>query len=88
MLDDPNVRGPHGAATIVGAANTSPLPVLQAGGFGVPVDAYAWEPDTESSLPKLHLWLISLLGSQQAVKALWAQLITAACTTVDGFVKL
>jgi hypothetical protein len=62
-------------------------PVLQAGGFGASIDAFACEPDLDGSPPKMRLWLISLLGSQQAVKALWAHLIkgeTATLTTAAG----
>ena len=62
---------------------SAPLPVLQAGGFGASVDAFAWEPDPDSSLPKMRLWLISLLGSQQAVKALWAQLVKGDTATLS-----
>lgn len=63
------------------------LPVLRAGGFGVSVDAFAWEPDADVNPPKMRLWLVSLLGSQQSVKALWAHLIkgeTATLSTETG----
>jgi hypothetical protein len=63
--------------------HSCPLPILQAGGFGASVDAFAWEPDPESSLPKMRLWVVSLLGSQQAVKALWAQLIKGDTATLS-----
>ena len=59
------------------------LPVLQAGGFGASVDAFAWEPDPDASPPQMRLWLISLLGSQQAVKALWAHLVKGETATLS-----
>src|SRR3954469_22570655 len=80
-----NVRGHHAeqASGESGIVNDSgPLPTLQAGGFGASVDAFAWEPDPDSSLPKVRLWLVSLLGSQQAVKALWAQLVKGDTATL------
>lgn len=52
-----------------------PLPVLQAGGFSVSVDAFAWEPDSDPAARRMRLWFASLLGPQEAVKALWARLI-------------
>ena len=51
------------------------LPVLQAGGFSASVDAYAWELDPGQEARRMRLWFLSLLGSQQAVRALWARLI-------------
>jgi hypothetical protein len=73
-----------------GSIAPAPLPVLQAGGFGASVDAFACEPDADANPPRLRLWLVSLLGSQQAVKALWAQLIkgeTATLSTDDASVR-
>ncbi len=52
-----------------------PLPILQAGGFSATADAYAWEPDPDPSARRMHLWFVSLLGSHEAVKALWARLV-------------
>src|SRR3954464_14661347 len=77
-------HGAEQANRVSGILNDSaPLPVLQVGGFGASVDAFAWEPDPDSSLPKMRLWLISLLGSQQAVKALWAQLVKGDTATLS-----
>ena len=87
MLDDLNVHDRRGAVMVADPTTVSPLPVLQAGGFGAVVDAYAWEPDAETDPPKMRLWLVSLFGSQQAVKALWAHLVraeTATLTTESG----
>lgn len=56
-------------------AENIPLPVLQAAGFGASVDAVAWEPEPGASGRELRLWFLSLLGPQQAVKALWARLV-------------
>ena len=58
-----------------GLADSAPLPVSTAGGFGVSVDAYACETDSDATPPRLRLWFVSLLGSQQSVKALWALLV-------------
>jgi len=87
-MDD--LRGPSldSAMTLTQqAANGSCLPVLQAGGFGASVDAFAWEPAADTGPAQMRLWFVSLLGSQQAVKALWAHLIkgeTAALSTDSG----
>jgi len=54
---------------------TAPLPVLQAAGFSASVDAFAWEPDIDPAARRMRLWFVSLLGPQEAVKALWARLI-------------
>lgn len=76
------------AAASVSAINpaeppaAAPLPVLQAGGFSATVDAYAWEPDPDPTARRLHLWFLSLLGSQEAVKALWARLIKGETATM------
>jgi len=58
------------------------LPVLQAGGFSASIDAYAWEADTAQDR-RMRLWFLSLLGSQQAVRALWARLIKGEVATVS-----
>ncbi|MCC6173835.1 MAG: hypothetical protein IT305_00915 [Chloroflexi bacterium] len=87
MPFDLDTHEPNRAATGAGFTEMTPLPSLQAGGFGATVDAYAWEPETDTSTPRMRLWLISLLGSQQAVKALWAHLIkgeTATLSTQGG----
>lgn len=57
------------------------LPVLQAGGFSACVDAYAWEPDPQRGTGLMRLWFLSLLGSQQALKALWARLLRGETAT-------
>lgn len=58
------------------------LPVLQAGRFSASVDAYAWEADTAQDR-RMRLWFLSLLGSQQAVRALWARLIKGEIATLS-----
>lgn len=65
-------------------ADAGPLPVLQAGGFSATVDAFAWEPDPDPAAHRMHLWFISLLGPQQAVKALWARLVKGELATLSG----
>ncbi len=64
-------------------SETRALPVLQAAGFGASVDAFAWEPDPDPARRQMRLWLVSLLGSQQAVKALWARLIKGELATLS-----
>src|SRR5579884_1768571 len=59
----------------------TPLPILQAGGFSATVDAYAWEPDPDPAARRMRLWFLSLLGPQQAVKALWARLVRGELVT-------
>lgn len=58
------------------------LPILQAGGFSASVDAYAGEGAPEASSHELRLWFLSLLGPQQAVKALWARLVKGEAATL------
>lgn len=60
----------------------TPLPILQAGGFSATVDAYAWEPDPDPAARRMRLWFLSLLGSQEAVKALWARLVKGETATM------
>src|SRR6266545_7388875 len=60
---------------------TIALPVLAAGGFGASVDAYAWELDLDRQ--QMRLWFLSLLGPQQALKALWARLIKGEVATLS-----
>lgn len=60
-----------------------PLPILQAGGFSASVDAYAWEPDPAQGQRQMRLWFLSLLGPQQAVKALWARLVKGEFATLS-----
>ena len=59
------------------------LPILQAAGFSASVDAYAWEPDSEQGERQVRLWFLSLLGPQQAVKALWARLVKGEVATLS-----
>lgn len=62
---------------------TEVLPVLQAGGFSASVDAFAWEPDPDASARRMRLWLLSLLGPQESVKALWARLVKGEIATLS-----
>ena len=59
------------------------LPVLQAGGFGASVDAYAWEPDLDRASRQMRLWFLSLLGPQQSLKAIWARLLRGEVATLS-----
>src|SRR5215218_5975025 len=63
------------------AGDTASLPVLQAGGFGANIDAFAWEPDPDPAARRMRLWFVSLLGPQQALKALWARLVKGELAT-------
>lgn len=72
--------------TMVAMVEAAPFPVLQTGGFSANVDAVAWAPDTDPAAQRMRLWFVSLLGPQEAVRALWARLIageTAVLTPAD-----
>jgi len=58
------------------------LPVLEAGGFRASVDAYALQAPPDGAYQR-WLWCVSLLGPQQAVKALWARLIKGELATLS-----
>ena len=72
------VTAPNGAVL----PGEAPLPILQAGGFSASVDACAWEPDPDPAAHGVRLWFLSLLGSQEAVKALWARLLKGETATL------
>jgi hypothetical protein len=74
----PVVHTPNGAES----PGEAPLPILQTAGFSVTVDAYAWERDPDPASQRMHLWFLSLLGSQEAVKAVWARLIKGEPATM------
>lgn len=61
----------------------NPLPMLQAAGFSATVDAFAGESDQDPTTHQMRLWFISLLGPQQAVKALWARLVKGESATLS-----
>jgi hypothetical protein len=65
------------------AADAASLPLLMAGGFGASVDAFAWEPDPDPGARRMWLWFVSLLGPQQALKALWARLVRGEPATLS-----
>jgi hypothetical protein len=64
-------------------AQTDTLPVFQAGGFGASVEAFAWEVNPYPGSAAMRLWLVSLLGPQEAVKALWARLLKGEAGTMS-----
>ena len=64
-------------------AESRALPILQAGGFSASVDAFAWERDPDPAARLMRLWFVSLLGPQQAVKALWARLVKGEPATLS-----
>ena len=51
------------------APDTRELHTISAGGFSATADAFARDPDSEG------LWFLSMVGSQSAVKAIWAALL-------------
>src|SRR5438094_7609639 len=76
-METPSLEWPPGdSAPAAGAAT------LEADGFSAAVDAFAWEPDTSADPPRMRLWLLSLLGPQQAVKALWVRLVRGELATM------
>ncbi|MBI4496617.1 MAG: hypothetical protein HY689_01800 [Chloroflexi bacterium] len=68
---------------MVSVPDASALPLLQAGGFSASVDAFAWEPDPDPAARRMRLWFVSLLGSQQALKAVWARLLKGELATLS-----
>lgn len=56
------------------------LPTLSIAGFRAVADAYALEPAPRGE--DARLWFVSLLGPQQAVKALWARLLRGELATL------
>ena len=84
MNDDHDLNGRHVTILPTGATGSHPLPVLHVGGFGASVDAFAWEPEPDANPERMCLWLVSLLGSQQAVKAVWAHLIKGETATLSS----
>ena len=62
-------------------AESQALPLLQAGGFTATVDAFAGEPEPDPAAHRMRLWFLSLLGPQQALKALWARLVKGELAT-------
>jgi hypothetical protein len=63
------------------------LPTIEAAGFGASVDAYVWECDPDPAVQRMRLWCLSLLGQQQAVKALWARLVRGEIATLRNSVS-
>ncbi|MGH7863204.1 MAG: hypothetical protein ACREOS_13345 [Candidatus Dormibacteraceae bacterium] len=47
-----------------------PFPLLQAGGFTLHVDAFAWEPDADPATNPMRIRFLLLLGSKQAAQAI------------------
>jgi DeoR family glycerol-3-phosphate regulon repressor len=76
------VQQPGPADGAVRAADAPPLPILDAGGFAANVDAFAWEEDPDPAARRMRLWFVSLLGSQQALKAIWARLVRGDLVTL------
>jgi hypothetical protein len=72
-----------GNEATAGRSAGASLPVLQAGGFGASVDAFAWEPDPDPAARCMRLWFVSLLGPHQALKALWARLVKGELATLS-----
>lgn len=68
---------------IASSKATKSLPVLHAGGFSASVDAYACEPDPNSTARQARLWFLSLLGPKESVRALWAQMVKGETATLS-----
>jgi hypothetical protein len=64
------------------AVDAPSLPILDAGGFAANVDAFAWEEDSDPVARRMRLWFVSLLGPQQALKAIWARLVKGDLVTI------
>ena len=60
---------PNAASPASSAGQATQLYTISAGGFSATVDAFARDESTEG------LWFLSMLGSQTAVKAIWAALL-------------
>jgi hypothetical protein len=73
----------HPPSPARGTADTPPRPILDAGGFAGNVDAYSWEPEPDPAARRMRLWFVSLLGPQQALKALWARLLKGELATLS-----
>ena len=58
------------------------LPTLQIAGFSAAVDACAWEVEPDPAARRMRVWFLSLLGPQEAVKAVWARLIKGETATM------
>src|SRR5581483_6086294 len=75
-------------STQLASANTADapakevLPTLQVGGFSATVDACAWEIEPDPAARRMRVWFLSLLGPQEAVKAVWARLIKGETATM------
>lgn len=64
-------------------AAVDPFPVIQAGGFTAHVDAFAAEPEPDPTTHLTRLHFLSLLGSKQAVQAIWARLVKGEPATLS-----
>jgi hypothetical protein len=82
-MADPDTPRQHAGAggAAEAAAGAATLPIRQAGGFTATVDAFAWEADPDPAARRMRLWFVSLLGPQQAVKAVWARLVKGGLAT-------
>ena len=57
------------SADKAGALDPEDLFTISAGGFSATADAFARDPDSQ------ELWFLSMVGSQTALKAIWASLL-------------
>ena len=57
-------------------------PLVQAAGFSAYADLLALEPQEVGGREHWLLWLVSLLGPQQSVRALWARLLKGELMTL------
>jgi len=71
------------SASAADAPAKEDLPTLQVGGFSAAVDACAWEIEPDPAARRMRVWFLSLLGPQEAVKAVWARLIKGETATMS-----
>lgn len=79
----PETDTSDGLAGLTALTKDNSLPVIQVAGFGASIDAFAWESDAASETPRMVLWFVSLLGPQQALKAIGARLLMGELATVS-----
>ena len=66
-IDPEDAASSAGQAPVSGTGQV--LYTISAGGFSATVDAFARDEDTDG------LWFVSMVGSQTALKAIWASLL-------------
>ncbi len=67
-----------------GKLSQETLPTIHVGGFGASTDGYAisLDPSRPWNRHACHLWYASLLGPQEAIRAIWARLLKGEEATI------